>query len=89
MQQQAVGIAHKLYQCREQQIFLGGEAKFVDTFNKWKPVVKAAMEKHECSELEALIKLLELVREKPYSGMMMHVLNAVVCEMREPTVTKI
>ncbi|AIY65209.1 hypothetical protein [Pseudoalteromonas piratica] len=86
-QQQAVEITAKLYQCREQQIFLGGEDGFIQMFDKWKPVVEAAMNKHQCSELPALIELLKLAESKPDGGMMMHVLNAVVCEMLEPTVT--
>jgi len=86
-QQQCIEISAKLYKCREQQIFLGGEEKFVELFDKWKPVVLAAMEKHECSEIPALIELLKLASEKQDGGMMMHLLNAVVCEMIEPTVT--
>lgn len=84
---QAIEISHTLYQCRDQQIFLSGEAGFLKTFDKWSPVVKAAMDKLQCSEIQALIKLLELASAKD-DGMMMHVLNAVVCEMCEPTVTK-
>lgn len=86
-QQQCVEITAKLYQCRDQQIFLSGEKGFIQTFNKWEPVVSAAMQKHECSELPALIELLKLAEPKDDGGMMMHILNAVVCEMLEPTIT--
>lgn len=86
--QKAIEITQKLYQCREQQIFLSGEEGFKNTFIKWSPVVLVAMEKFQCSEIEALIKLLDLAQGKADEGMLMHVLNAVVCEMCEPSVTK-
>lgn len=87
--QQHVEITSTLYKCREQQLFISGESGFVRSFNKWKPVIVAAMEKHKCSVLSALIKLgeLEQVKDNPDSGMLMHVLNAVAVEMLEPTVT--
>lgn len=85
MSQQQIEITAKLYKCREQQVFLSGKDGFVKTFNKWKPIVDAAMNKHNCSELEALIELLRLSESKPDSGMLMHILNAVVCEMLEPS----
>ena len=85
--QQCVEITAKLYKCREQQVFLSGKGGFAETVEKWRPVVVAAMEKFQCNEIEALIDLLAIAEQKPNGGMMMHILNAVVVEMIEPSLT--
>ena len=84
---QHIEITNKMYQCREQQIFLSGKEKFIKTYEKWSPAISKVMEAHNCSILEALIKLLDVAKDKPEAGMLMHVLTAVGCEMLEPSIT--
>lgn len=85
--QQQVEIAAKLYQCRDQQVYIRGEEKFVSEVAKYKPVFDEVMLKHECTEIEALIKLLERAKGHQEEGLLMHLLNAVACELAEPKYT--
>jgi recombination associated protein RdgC len=85
--QQQVEIAAKLYECREQQVSIRGEEKFKAAVAQYKPLFTETMEANECSELQALIKLLERARGHKEEGLLMHVLNAVACELVEPKYT--
>jgi hypothetical protein len=85
--QQQVEIAAKLYKCRDQQVYIRGEGKFVSEVAKYKPLFDEVMLKHECSVIEALIKLLERAKGHQEEGILMHLLNAVACELAEPKYT--
>lgn len=84
---QQVEIAAKLYQCRDQQVYIRGEEKFVSEVAKYKPIFDEVMLKHECSGIEALIILLERAKGHQEEGLLMHLLNAVACELVEPKYT--
>nr|WP_067285791.1 hypothetical protein [Marinobacterium profundum] len=86
--QQAVEISAKLYQCRDQQIFLGGADKFKATVQKWRPLFDSAMKEHNCGPIKALTVLLDRLEKSAHNdGMAMHLLCAVACELAEPGVT--
>jgi recombination associated protein RdgC len=85
--QQQVEIAAKLYKCRDQQVYIRGEGKFVSEVAEYKPVFDEVMLKHSCSVIEALIKLLERAKGHQEEGLLMHLLNAVACELAEPKYT--
>lgn len=85
--QRAVEITQKLYQCRKQQIYLIGEEKFKEAYVNWSVVIQAAMNKHQCDPIPALIELLDKAKGKENEGMIMHLLIAITCEMLEPTIT--
>ncbi|MEZ8775269.1 hypothetical protein AB4559_18380 [Vibrio sp. 10N.222.51.C8] len=82
-----VSTAQRLYQCREQQIFLSGEQGFIEKYEKWSPVIRLTMAKFNCNELHALVRILEITEKRHDSGMFTHLLSAVACEMCEPTIT--
>ena len=85
--QQVVEISAKMYQCRDQAVFLNGEDGFIEAVRKWTPVFVEVMEKKSCSEIQALIELLERAKGKPNEGLLMHILTAVGCELAEPKFT--
>lgn len=89
--QQAVEIAAKLYQCRKQQIFLGGEDKFRELVAEWKPLFDGIMQHESIGPIPALHEMLKRPdiqeREIESKGLLTHLLCAVACELAEPTVT--
>lgn len=82
--QQQVKIANVMYTCRDQAYFLLGEGGFRKEFEKWRPIFSDVMEKKGCSEIVALIDLLNAAKNMSEDGMLMHVLIAVGCELSEP-----
>lgn len=85
--QKEVGIAQRLYQCRDQAVFLRGEDGFIKEVSKWKPLFDEIISSNGCSEIEALTELLQCAKGKPDEGLLMHVLTAVGCELAEPKYT--
>lgn len=67
-----VSTAQRLYQCREQQIFLSGEQGFIEKYEKWSPVIRLTMAKFNCNELHALVRILEITEKRHDSGMFTH-----------------
>ena len=85
--QQQVEIAAKLYQCREQQVSIRGEEKFQSEVAKYKSLFDETMAAYECSEIKALLILLERAKGHREEGLLMHLLNAVACELTDPKYT--
>lgn len=85
--EQTKRIVDGLNLCRNQQLRLLGEEKFLAQFDYWVPIVKEAQEFHQCALLEVLLPLGELCNEQDQSGFMFSMLNAVIAEMAEPTVS--
>lgn len=84
--EKAVAITAKLYECRDQQVFLGGKEKFIAVVHEYRPLFEAVMDEVKCSEISALTELLGRVKKRNISnpGMLMHTLCAVACELAEP-----
>lgn len=80
-------IPSNLNLCRRQQIALLGPDKFLSEFDKWVPLVKETQAHHQCALLEVLLPLGEICHQQDESGVMFHMLNAVVAEMAEPTLS--
>lgn len=85
--QETLRIVESLNQCRSQQLRLLGEEKFLVQFDYWVPIVKEAQQHHKCALLEVLVPLGELCNENDTSGFMFSMLNAVIAEMAEPSVS--
>lgn len=85
--QKRIRAAERLYEYREKAVFIRGVNGFCEDVEKWKPVFNAEMERSGSSEIEALVTLLNIAREKPDAGILMHILSAVCCELVEPEYT--
>jgi len=85
--QKAIEMSAKLYQCRDQAIWLQGPEKFQNMVEKWKPTFEAVMKGDSCNELQALTVLLKRVKQQHLDsdGLLAHLLTAVACELSEPS----
>ncbi|SIQ14490.1 recombination-associated protein RdgC [Marinobacterium stanieri] len=83
--EKAVMITSKLYQMRQQQIFLGGEERFKQSVEHYRPMFEQVMADQKCDPIKALITLLDNAKGHQNEGMLMHVLSAVACELAEPS----
>lgn len=86
--EQLVSIAARMYQCREQAIYIQGEEQFRTSVAKWQPVFELVMQRDKCNVIQALSKLLQRAKDSDQEGLLMHILTAVACELAEPTVTR-
>lgn len=82
--QQQIQIANVMYTCRDQAYFILGEGGFRKELEKWRPVFFEVMERKRCSEIVALIELLNAAKNMSEDGMLMHILIAIGCELTEP-----
>lgn len=80
-----VQIAAKLYDARDTMRLFWGD-HYLAKVNEWKHYIEQAAVKWQCSEMDALMRLVKLLQEKdPASGMTQALLLAAYVEMVEPS----
>jgi hypothetical protein len=80
-------VIENLRLCRDQQIRLLGVEKFLINFDQYVPLIEETKKHHKCELLDTLHPLGELCAHQDDSGFLFSLLNAVIAEMAEPTVS--
>jgi len=85
MSEQAIGIAQKLYDCRRTALFVLGPQRFKAKVEEFRPIIQAAMAKHDCDEVRATMEIVKLLNSGGHDGMPTLIAFAACVEILEPS----
>ena len=80
-----VSIAAKMYGARKSAISLYGKDGFKSKVAEYRPIIEAAMRKHKCDELHAMMEVSKVLIDGHHGGIPVMLTLATVVEMLEPS----
>lgn len=83
MSEKIVSIAARLYECRRTALSLLGPEKLKAKVEDWRPIIEAAMKKHNVDVIKAGMEVAKVLNADGDNGMGTMIVMAVCVEMVE------